>query len=112
MSLIMLRMLAMFQSSSIFNACAWTAYGRGRKPFWRLPTFLQRELHVFKYVTSAVASPTVYTPASGCCLGSPLRIAFLEPGHFHAVFDDTNSNKSDHYMTVKNSVSANIHHLN
>ena len=67
--------------------------------------FLQRELHVFKYVTSAVASPTVYTPASGSCLGSPLRIAFLEPGHFHAVFDDTNycdvaSTNAGHYKAL------------
>ena len=84
----------------------------GEEAILAAANFLQRELHVFKYITSAVASPAVYTPASGSCLGSPLRIAFLEPGHFHAVFDDTNSNKPDHYMTVENSVSANIHHLN
>ena len=65
--------------------------------------FLKRELHIFKYVTSSVISPTVYTPASGSCLGSPLRIAFLEPGHFHAVFDDTNSNKSNNDIFIENS---------
>ena len=71
--------------------------------------FLKRELHVFKYVTSSVISPTVYTPASGSCLGSPLRIAFLEPGHFHAVFDDKNSNKSNNDIFIENS---NNSHLN
>jgi hypothetical protein len=53
--------------------------------------FLQRELHVFKYVTSVGTSPSVYAPVSvsGSELCSPLRLAFFEPGHFQAVFSDT-----------------------
>jgi hypothetical protein len=53
--------------------------------------FLQRELHIFKFVSSAGTSPSVYTPASGSCLGPPLGLAFFEPGHFHAVFNDATS---------------------
>jgi hypothetical protein len=52
---------------------------------------LQRELHVFKYVTSVGTSPSVYAPASGSGIGSPLCLAFLEPGHFQVIFNDTTS---------------------
>jgi hypothetical protein len=69
---------------------------------------LQRELHVFKYVTSVGTSPSVYAPASGSGLGSPLRLAFLEPGHFQAVFSDTTSGGASCTSSQSSRTSLNI----
>jgi hypothetical protein len=49
---------------------------------------LQRDLHVYKYVEKAGTFPVVYAAALDCRAGPPLGLAFYEPGHYHAVFDD------------------------
>lgn len=53
--------------------------------------FLQRELHIFKYMTSSGSSPSIYAPVSDTSKGPPLGLAFYEQGHFHAVFSNATS---------------------
>lgn len=49
--------------------------------------YLQRPIHLYKFVTPPGVTPDVYMPRARKAVHPPIAIAFYEPGHYRAVIN-------------------------
>lgn len=57
----------------------------GEEALLAAANYLNRDIHVYKYVSVPEASPDVYH-ATFATKHPPIAVAFYEPGHYQAVF--------------------------